>query len=322
MTLASYIGSLRKIVADISGFSDDRHRYGGSGREAWLAKVHAVPLSKLTPKAIQEWKRRYLFRAAGDPLRQRSARVTLNSLFCHAKGLFSRRIVQHLDLEMPNPLPFSTAQFEPKQNVRYRSGFDVFALLAVAREQLASSDPEGFKILLLALTAGLRAREIDLLEWDAFDFSAGTLSIQPTRYYQPKTEYSLGVIDLEPELVELWRGFKARSNGNFVIESNLPPRTNTKYDYYRCRPHFDRLYAWLRTHGVKNRKPLHTLRKEYGSQVCDRHGIYAASRALRHASVAVTAAHYLDKKSRVTSGLGAAFSDRIVELKQAQTGSA
>src|SRR5215475_7853958 len=54
----------------------------------------------------------------------------------------------------------------------------------------------------------------------------------------------------------------------------------------------------------------------YGSQVCDRLGIYAASRALRRASVAVTAAHYLDKKSRVTSGLGAAFSDRIVEFKQ------
>jgi hypothetical protein len=41
----------------------------------------------------------------------------------------------------------------------------------------------------------------------------------------------------------------------------------------------------------------------YGSQVCDRHGIYAASRAPRHASVAVTAAHYVDKKSKVTSGL-------------------
>jgi len=57
-------------------------------------------------------------------------------------------------------------------------------------------------------------------------------------------------------------------------------------------------------------------------EVCDRHGIYAASRAPGHGSVAVTAAHYLDKKSRVTRGLGAAFSDRIVEFKQAQTGSA
>jgi hypothetical protein len=48
MTLANYIGSLRKIVADISGLSDDRHRYGGPGRDAWLVKVHAVPLSTLT----------------------------------------------------------------------------------------------------------------------------------------------------------------------------------------------------------------------------------------------------------------------------------
>jgi hypothetical protein len=56
----------------------------------------------------------------------------------------------------------------------------------------------------------------------------------------------------------------------------------------------------------------------YGSQVCDRHGIYAASRALRHASVAVTAAHYVDKKSKVTSGLGAAFSDKIANWNRAQ----
>ena len=52
----------------------------------------------------------------------------------------------------------------------------------------------------------------------------------------------------------------------------------------------------------------------YGGQACDRHGIYAASRALRHASVAVTAAHYVDKKSKVTSGLGAVLSDKLIEL--------
>ena len=141
-----------------------------------------------------------------------------------------------------------------------------------------------------------------------------TLKIQPSRYYQPKSEYSLGTIDLEPELVEIFRGLRARAHSNFVIESPLQPRTTVRYDYYRCRPHFDRLYAWLRNHGVTDRKPLHTLRKEYGSQVCDRYGIYAASRALRHASVAVTAAHYVDKKSKVTSGLGAALSDKLIEL--------
>jgi hypothetical protein len=74
----------------------------------------------------------------------------------------------------------------------------------------------------------------------------------------------------------------------------------------------------LQKKGVTDRKPLHSLRKEYGSQVCDRHGIYAASRALRHASVTITAAHYLDKKSRVTSGLGASLSAKVTPITKVE----
>jgi integrase len=229
-------------------------------------------------------------------------------------------VLRHLTaITLPDPVPFSGVQYEKRQNVRYRRGFDAGALLTTARDELAVNDPEGFKILLLALTAGLRAHEIDLLEWDAFDFAANTLTIQPTRYFQPKSEYSLGAIDLEPELIEIFRGFRARAHSSFVIDSSLPPKSGLRYDYYRCRPCFDRLYTWLRAHGISGRKPLHTLRKEYGSQVCDRHGIYAASRALRHANIGVTATHYLDKKSRATSGLGAVFSDRIVSVASART---
>jgi hypothetical protein len=39
--------------------------------------------------------------------------------------------------------------------------------------------------------------------------------------------------------------------------------------------------------------------------VCARHGIYAASLALRHADIAITSQHYLDKRQRATAGLGA-----------------
>jgi hypothetical protein len=49
---------------------------------------------------------------------------------------------------------------------------------------------------------------------------------------------------------------------------------------------------------------LHELRKEFGSQLADKHGIYVASRMLRHSDIAITASHYLDKKSRKTVGLG------------------
>jgi len=51
-------------------------------------------------------------------------------------------------------------------------------------------------------------------------------------------------------------------------------------------------------------KPIHTLRKGFGSLMADKHGIYAASRSLRHADINITARHYLDKKQRVSIGLG------------------
>jgi integrase len=63
------------------------------------------------------------------------------------------------------------------------------------------------------------------------------------------------------------------------------------------------LTNWLKSKGIL-KKPLHTLRKEFGSVVCDRHGIYAASLALGHANIGITARYYLDKKGRTTVGLG------------------
>jgi integrase len=72
----------------------------------------------------------------------------------------------------------------------------------------------------------------------------------------------------------------------------------------RCTSIFESLIAWLRAKGVTTKTPLHTLRKEFGSRVAAEHGIYAASRLLRHADITTTAQYYLDKKKRVTSGLG------------------
>jgi hypothetical protein len=55
---------------------------------------------------------------------------------------------------------------------------------------------------------------------------------------------------------------------------------------------------------VKARKPLHELRKELGALVTAEHGIYAASRVLRHSNVATTAAHYSDLKTKPIVNVG------------------
>ncbi|MGA9578870.1 MAG: hypothetical protein WBV90_14750, partial [Terrimicrobiaceae bacterium] len=76
------------------------------------------------------------------------------------------------------------------------------------------------------------------------------------------------------------------------------------YDHYRCHREFVALCKWLRSHGVISSKPLHTLRKEFGSQIHARYGLLAASEALRHGGVAVTARHYIENKQRSVLGFG------------------
>jgi integrase len=50
----------------------------------------------------------------------------------------------------------------------------------------------------------------------------------------------------------------------------------------------------LRKHGVTARKPIHELRKEFGSMVNRKHGLTAAKDLLRHGDIAITAAYYID----------------------------
>jgi hypothetical protein len=100
-----------------------------------------------------------------------------------------------------------------------------------------------------------------------------------------------------------------------VIEASQPPRPELMYNYYRAQEHFDFLAGWLRKQGIEGNKPLHTLRKEYGSQICARAGLLAASRGLRHSNVAVTAGVYVDSTPRAVTGLGSLLAaENIVPL--------
>ncbi len=314
-TRVAYVNALRKIAADSFGLADDPRKFGGKRRKEWLERVHSVKLSALTPTRIQEWKRSFLAAADTDPLSQRSAKVSCNSFLRCARSLFSPKILEHLSLELPTPLPFAGAQFEPKPSNKYRSTFDVQALIGAARDELALSEPEVFKIFLLATFAGLRRKEIDLLEWSAFRWEAGVISITPTAHFAAKSEDSYADVAIDGELVELFRGYQARATGSFVIESAGELRPAACYNYYRCNEIFDRLTGWLRAHGVNSLKPLHTLRKEFGSMICASSGIHAASRALRHSAVAVTDQFYSDHRVRATVGLGHLLEPaRIVEF--------
>jgi integrase len=304
-TIQSYAGSLRKIVADLAELPSGGRGGNPEKHRTWRGKVEAVELSFLTPGKIQKWKESFLVRAGHDPVKQRSARVSVNTFLREGSSLFAPRMIEGLeDVVLPEPLPFSKVRLEKRSMPRYQSTFDVMALIRAAREELATSEPEQFKIFLLAIMTGLRRNEIDKLEWSSFNWHASTISIVPTKYFRTKSDCSTRNIWAPPEMMEVFRGFRARTGEVFVIASTVKPAMGKVHDHYRATKLYSGLIGWLKRHGVKGPKPLHTLRKEYGSLVAAKFGIFAAKEALGHRDIGTTAMHYLQVKDKPTLGLG------------------
>ena len=72
--------------------------------------------------------------------------------------------------------------------------------------------------------AGLRRNEIDKLSWTAFRWDEGIIRIEATQFFRPKTSDSEGDVLVDPELLEIFRGYfaRAKSGSEFVIESSMP----------------------------------------------------------------------------------------------------
>jgi integrase len=297
-TFADYATHLRQIAHDIITARETgkiRVRQRSSTREV----IEGTPLSVLTPLALQAWRLAFVARARGDAKRERSARISCNSIIRQARSLFAPKIVKFLGpLQLPQPLPFAGVEFFPRESMRYVSRIDAGALLRKAQAMLAEPDPASFLVVLLALVCGLRRGEIDHLLWSNVDLAGGRIIVDASEHGRLKTAESHDAVDIDQHMVEILRGYHARALGRFVIEESVAGSSRRR-PKYRCGAVFERVTWWLRKHGVKENKPLHTLRKESGSIIVSAHGIYAASRHLRHRDIAITAAHYADKKARV-----------------------
>ena len=303
-SLEAYAKALRLIVSEIKGITgEDKNDFHGGGSSAWRMKVDAVKLDTITPADVVAWKNGRLRANESDALAKRRATVTVNSLIRNAKSLFGKKLLPFIEqsLTLARPLPFEGVSLEKSPSLRYVSKIDAFSILASAKDELAESDPEAFKVILLALVCGLRRGEIDNLLWTAFDFLNSQLHVESSEYHELKSEDSAGVIDLDADTLALFRGYRAKNpKALFVITSAYRPRNETKARCYRCNGIFAGVLAWLRAKGVPPAKPLHTMRKEIGSIIASEHGIFEASRYLRHSDIRITSAFYADKRKTVT----------------------
>ncbi len=322
-TFAAYSVHLRRIAGDIL-----RQRYARkakvSHKKATRKTIEAAPLSIFTPEAVQAWRLAFVARAGDDGRKARSARISANSILRQARSLFAPRVVKFLKtLRLPDPLPLAGIEMFPRESMRYVSKIDAAILMRKAREELAEAAPDAFLAVLLAFAAGLRRGEIDRLLWRHVDFDRGQIFIEESEHGALKSEDSRGAVDIDQTTLEVLRGFRARAKGQFVLNAPQDARdakSTTKTASkaasrpwglrYRCTAVFERANYWLRANGIEGAKGLHTLRKEAGAVIASRDGIFAASQFLRHADIAVTAAHYADKKTRTTVDMGAIFNPK------------
>jgi integrase len=305
-TFTTYERKLRFLVSQIAGVrgTRKRHDYVHGGAAKWREQVDKFPLVELTPEAVKQWRTRYIGRFDSQPLKRGSAQQTAASIIRSAKALFSPKVIRHLGIELPSPLPFDGVDLGKRPRTRYKSKVNAPLLVTQAHQELKEAAPEQFKIFLLAFGAGLRRSEIDRLTWKNFNWQEGTITIASSEYGTVKTESSADEIDVGGDLLAYFKSAMIESKSEFVIASQAAPTAAPHWNRYRCDGHFKALLEWLRSKGVTTRNPLHTLRKEFGSLINQQFGIFAASAALRHSNITITREAYVDKKERIALDLG------------------
>ena len=194
--------------------------------------------------------------------------ITLRSVLRNAGSVFAKRSLQAMGLgELQNPFA---------QLVRPKVDREPFHapprswIMQLMRQGIRELSGEPRLAFVLALGAGLRWGEIISLTWD-------DVQPQSVRVAASKAKGRRGRVIPIGRMVREVLG-PARSQG-IVIGTD-------------AEEVHEGVCAWLRAQGVKDAKPVHYLRKCYGSLAVGDHGIFVASKLLGHSNITLTASTY------------------------------
>lgn len=280
-TLSGYTKKLRQIAAEIKGIGD-AHKYSAKGGSAdFIAKVDKLPLSTLSDARVSKWQKRKLdermAKLSGMDDEEASARAhnTVNSILRNAKGLFSQKILDRLDIEF-STTPLSGVSIGAPVIKPFQPEVNLDELIEAASSKL---NEDLHLIFLLAAGCGLRRSEIDRLRRQDINLEACTIKIVSTEDGKVKTNNSVRTLNIsEGGLV--YEALKAYRLGFHVVcpENKRPTR---KAEKYRCDQQFRELSEWLRGKGITQAiQPIHYLRKAFGDRIASKHGIDIAAISL------------------------------------------
>ena len=315
-TAEIYAYALRKIAREATGATDSSRARFHPKCHQWRRVSDEIPLGKLTPSVINAWKDKVMAAAGSTGADRERAGRNINSFIRSARALFSRKILKRMkemEVKLPTPLPFQDVELEAQGNTKYESSINARVLLQNAKTELQPNDAETWKIILLALGAGLRRGEIDSLRWDQIDFNESLVRVRSHGSFEVKTPDSAGQVHVDQGLLDELKNFYTAGQEGFVVAPGVKPAATSAVQYYRCEDSFKKVTTWLRNQGVAGDKPLHTLRKEFGSIINASADIHAASRQLRHSNLSTTAAFYVDNRRKASVPLKELLADALAK---------
>jgi integrase len=286
-TTSSYDRSLRWWAARALDMKAGKKQYGPTGSAAYRKKAETLSLDAIRPEFVRGIIARRLSETAGDVMADRSARTTLATYLRCAKAAI--QTAENAGLKMPSPRPFEGVE-APKGSKApaYKSVFAAPELLKMAKDELSASNGNAYACICLALGAGLRRGEIANLTWRHVDAQRNVIDVSAGGSWTPKTVESEAAVFVDPSLIAELEAFRAGDDDNVTTLGGI-----------------DDAVCWLRKKGIDGNNPLHTLRKEFGSIIALQSDLFTASKQLRHSSLAVTAAYYVENRKRIAPNLGA-----------------
>ncbi len=218
-------------------------------------------------------------------------RTTTASRLNQAQAVFSTRAmgIYRRKWNLPDLKEFSSA---PKLRKRLSDqtfkefGAEVAGKLEWEAQQIRQTDPDTFRVYLLAARLGLRDKEIVAIRGDWIEERRGKWVLAIIDRPQQPFHTKAGVnrwMELSQELIDEFCT-KIGKPCYLVAEGKSP--TTRQNAIYRTASAFIRRYLPGRS------KSLHELRKYAGARIAAEHGLYAAKEFLGHATISTTEKHY------------------------------
>ena len=220
-------------------------------------EIGARRVGDLTPTALQNWIRE-----------SRLKPITLRSILRNAGAVFAKMSLQAMGIsDVQNPF---ARLVRPKVDREPFHAPPRSWIMQLMRQGIKELSREPRLAFVLALGAGLRWGEITSLTWE-------DVQEQSVRVAASKA-----------------KGRRARviPIGRMVREVLGPARIQGAVICTDAKEVHETLCGWLKAQGVKDAKPVHYLRKCYGSLAVADHGVFIASKLLGHSNISLTASTY------------------------------